>query len=340
MSTRLQKLMRRSDLLLIFLLFLTSFLLYSYLAPSEQKAQPGTAPQALVASEPVLPTEYTKFAVPEAGPPIRFLMLNVQNYFLQVDQPRSPHQKKIKSVQEREAVAEVIASARPELVGLVEMGGRAALQDLSARLTSRGLHYPYSLVLERWGEDRALAILSRYPIVKNFSIADFMLEGGTARCMLRGILDVLIHLPDGRYFRIMGAHLKSKRADDPIAADIQRNREARAVATHVMNATRSMPQMPILVYGDWNAGPDESSLAILTQGKTRSSALRRLVPRDDRGEGWTIYYENGNQYSAYDQIYVNSVLSRRMGRKAAMGIVSGEGAQKASDHRALWCEIR
>ncbi len=340
MSEQFHKLIRRRDVLLILLSLVASFLLYAYLVPVVAEAQLEPVQHVTVSAQSEAPVERAELTVPEAGSPIRFLMLNVQNYFLQADKPRSSHPRRFKPVRERDAVADVIASAGPDLVGLVEIGGSAALQDLSDRLASRGLRYPHSLVLERWGEDRALAILSRYPIAKNFSVADCMLEGGSSRCMLRGILDVLVHLPDGRYFRVMGAHLKSKRTDDSVASDMLRAREARTFAAHVQRATQSMPQMPILVYGDWNAGPDESSLAILTQGKTRSSALHRLLPCDDRGESWTIYYKAGNQYSAYDQIYVNSVLSRRMGKKAAMGIVSGEEVRRASDHRAVWCEIR
>ncbi len=341
MKTFFQRLMRRSDFLLVLLSVLISILLYLYFAPSAQEVYAVEAPQAVALSAPVeVEGEGSSFAVPKAGPPVRFLMLNTQNYFVPGDKPRSQHFRAMKPVRKREAVASVIASAKPEIVGLVEIGGQAALQDLVRRLASRGLHYPYTRVLERWGEDRALAILSRYPIVKDYSVAECLLEGGTARRMLRGILDVLVKLPDGRHFRIMGAHLKSKRTDDPIAADLLRSREARTLATHVLNATRAMPQMPILVYGDWNAAPDESSLTILTQGRTRASALRRLSPRDDRGESWTIYYKKGDQYNAYDQMYVNAVLSRRMGKKTGMGIVTGEAAGEASDHRAVWCEIR
>ena len=342
MERMFKKLLRRSDVLLILLVAIVSALLYSYYAPEEtgQEAQSAEGPPICATEAPETGVRRECRAVSKAGPPIRFLMFNARNYFVEEDLPRSQYHRDIKTVREREAVARVIASAKPQIVGLTEIGGQAALRDLARRLARRGMNYPHSMVLERWGEDRALAILSRYPIAKNFSVADCLLEGRTGRRMLRGILDVLVELPDGRSFRIIGAHLKSKKADDPTAADALRNREARTLAGHVQRATRSMPWMPILVYGDWNAGPDEPSLAILTQGKTRESALRRLTPLDDRGESWTIYYKNGGMYSAFDQIYVNPVLLHRMGKKAQMGIVSDRDAHEASDHRAIWCEIR
>ena len=338
----LQKLLRRCDALLILLAGITSALLCSYYAPEGmgQEVQPGPGPLICASAAPEANVQSEHRSIPKTGPPVRFLMLNVRNYFVAEDLPRSKYPRSIKPVREREAVARVIASAKPEIVGLVEIGGEAAMRDLVRRLKSLGMDYPHSVVLERWGEDRALGILSCYPIAKDFSVANCLLEGRTGQRMLRGILDVLVELPDGRCFRIMGAHLKSKKTDDPTAAEALRNREARTLASHVQKAVRSMPWAPILVYGDWNAGPDEPSLAILTQGKTRESALRRLIPHDDRGESWTIYYKNGDLYSAFDQIYVNSVLLRRMGKEAQMGIVSDRAAREASDHRAVWCELR
>ena len=313
----LQKLLRRCDALLILLAGIISALLCSYYAPEGmgQEIQPGPGPLICASAAPEANVQGEHRSIPKTGPPVRFLMLNVRNYFVAEDLPRSKYPRSIKPVREREAVARVIASAKPEIVGLVEIGGKAAMRDLIRRLKSLGMDYPHSVVLERWGEDRALGILSCYPIAKDFSVANCLLEGRTGQRMLRGILDVLVEVPDGRCFRIMGA-------------------------AHVQQATRSMPWAPILVYGDWNAGPDEPSLAILTQGKTRESALRRLIPLDDRGESWTIYYKNGDLYSAFDQIYVNSVLLRRMGKDAQMGIVSDRAAREASDHRAVWCELR
>ena len=342
MENRFLKVMRRCDVLLITLSVFTSVLLYLYLAPTAQETRPRETPQ-IVASSPSsieAGAGETPFAEPKIGDPVRFLMFNAQNYFVREEKTRSRYQLTAKPVRKREAVADVIASAHPHIVGLVEIGGRAAMQDLLERLARRGVRYPYSIVLERWNEDRALALFSRYPIEKDYSVADYMLEGESGGRMLRGILDVLIKLPDGRYFRIMGAHLKSKRAENSAEADGLRNLEARTMAMHVMKVTLAMPQVPILVYGDWNAGPSEPSLSILTQGKIRKSALLRLNPCDDRGESWTLYYRGGKQYSTFDQIYVNSVLSRRMGRGAAMGIVDGDAAEEASDHRAVWCEIR
>lgn len=349
MRKRVRRLVQRTDLLLISLCLLVS-LLFSYrFGAMDTVAQPAEAPDTLVHDTPsAQEPELAPQTPAKAGAPVRFLMFNTKNYFVAEDVKRSParHQRKIKPVAEREKVADVIASVQPEVVGLIEIGGPAALDDLAKRLAARGLYYHHRKVLTRWGEDRALAILSRHEIAEDNSIADCKLLGNTRRPMLRGILDVtlLVKGEKERRFRIMGVHLKSRMDPDPSMAQSLRAREARTLMAHVQAALRAHPERPLLIYGDWNDGPADPALAGMTKGTSRETTLHRLTPTDSRGEGWTIYYKEGNEYSTFDQIYVNHVLYRNMkGRnKSDMGIVSeekGKGAP-ASDHRAVWCDMR
>ena len=344
MFKRISAITRRVDLLLLGLSGVLSFILLSQFSLGEGgimvEASADAPARAAVAAAPQAEEKTAPKSAARAGAPVRFLMYNVQNYFVDGDVSRSRYSKKMKPVAEREQVATTIASASPEVVGLIEIGGTAALDDLAARLASRGLHYPHRTVLTRWGEDRALALLSMHPIVADHSKADCSLLGQTNRRMLRGILDVTVRTAkDKREFRIIGAHLKSRVGDNPAAAEALRAREARTLAAHVQQAMRTQPNLPILVYGDWNDGPADPALAVMTQGSTKARTLRRLKPEDSRGESWTIYYKEGDEYSTFDQIYVNSVLSSRMGRKAQMGIVENEPGKRTSDHRAVWCEM-
>ncbi len=331
--------------MLALLSLLLSFVLYErFFTPSDEAqllplTPPGeqAAPSSPAADE---KGEGSRKKIP-IGTPVRFLMFNTQNYFVADDTPRTRYKKRMKTVAERDAVADTIAAAEPEIVGLVEMGGRAALEDMARRLKKRGLVYTFSRVLERWGEDRALAILSRHPIVRDDSIANCLLEGRTGRHMLRGILDVTVMVEkDGRMFRIMGVHLKSRVTDDPRAAERQRNREARTLANHLHRVMSKDSKIPILVFGDWNADPTEAAPTVVAQGIQGSDSMRRVIPTDSRGESWTIAYRADNKYNAFDQIYVNRVLSSRMGRHFSMGIVDIESARRASDHRAIWCDLR
>lgn len=346
----LMSLLQRTDVLLLFLALLVSFLLvqrYGQRPPvAVYEAPPSTTleqPQLFSANAAEDAATTPQKTPARQGSAVRFLMYNAQNYFVDADVKRSPHPRRAKSVREREIVADVIASVKPEVVGLIEIGGPAALSDLQERLAARGLHYTAAKVLTRWGEDRALAVLSRHPIVEDHSVAECALLGQTNRRMLRGILDVTVSVQQKgkaeRRFRIVGAHLKSRVGDNPGAAQSLRAREARTLADHVQRAIAANPNEPLLVYGDWNDGPAEPTLAVLTHAPKRELSLSRLAPKDSRGESWTIFYKQGNEYSTFDQIYVNSALNRRMGRKAQMGIVDYEVGRGASDHRAVWCDM-
>ncbi len=284
-------------------------------------------------------------ASPAAGahpPAVRFLMHNVEDYFVAGEQQRSRYTIHPKPDASREAVADVIADARPDIVGLIEIGGERALDDLRQRLAARGLHYHHSRVLPRRGEDRALALLSRYPIVQDASRADYPLYGEQRRHMLRGILDVTVKHPDGRSFRLVGVHLKSHVAKDEAAATSLRTREAETLALHVGDALKKQPNIPLLLFGDWNDNPTSPSLAALKalKGKAGKPALLRLTPADSRGEEWTLFYRGGKPTNIFDHIYVTPQLRKRMGKEPATGIVDIPHARRASAHRALWCELR
>ncbi len=279
-------------------------------------------------------------SMPESGKPIRFLMLNVENYFVTGEQQRSRYVNVPKPIEEREAVADVISSVRPDIVGLIEVGGPLALADLQRRLEKRGVRYEYSRVLLRGGEDRALALLSMHPIASDDSRADYGLFGRQKRRMLRGILDITLRLSDGRLFRVLGVHLKSRVGDDAAAAASLREREAQTLARYIQEKMRELPNLPMVVFGDWNDNPHDASIRLMEQGGSADCALQRLSPKDSRGEEWTLYYRRGNTYNTFDHIFVNAPMKRRLKRKAASGIVDIPAARVASDHRAVWCELK
>ncbi len=272
--------------------------------------------------------------------PFRFLMLNANNYFVSEDTQRARFKISVKKEESRNAVAEVIASARPEVVGLIEMGGPYALSDLQGRLREKGLDYPYTKILLRSGEDRALAVLSQHPIVQDKSRPNCSLLGNKRQKMLRGILDITVQVGQNRFYRVVGAHLKSRVSDAPAAATARRKTEARTLAMYLQKEMRKTPHLPVVVYGDWNDGPAEDSLKVLTQGISEDSALSPVQAADSRGQTWTIYYRAAQEYSLFDRIFVNKVLRSRRGRSCEAGIVDIPASESAGDHRAVWCELR
>ncbi len=329
---------RRVDTLLLAVAFVLVFTLLERFKSSEEEAQflPEETGYSVAGDDTAEKTN-PEPAV-KAGPPVRFLMYNVQNYFVKGEKQRSRYTITPKKEDSRNAVADTIAAAKPEIIGSVEIGGSKALDDLAGRLAARGLEYPHRKVLAREGEDRALAILSRHPIVRDASKAEYPLLGTHRRVMLRGILDVTVQVPDKRKFRILGVHLKSHLGDSEAASEALRTQEARTLAFYVRRISKREPNIPLLVYGDWNDGPADASMRVLTQGISKEAALRRLQPLDSNGEAWTHYFRDGGEYLIYDRIYVNSVLSSRMGRKGKSGIEASRPG--GSDHRAVWCELR
>lgn len=302
--------------------------------PAKTMGDAAAAEMAKEALEPSL----SCVGMPDSGEPVRFLMQNVQNYFVAGEQQRSRYVTKPKPEAERVALVQSMVRLHPDIIGLVEIGGPVALQDLRLRLEEAGLSYPYFRVLVRNGEDRALGVLSRLPIVADASCANMPLEDRSNRKMLRGVLDVTVRAEDGRLFRVIGVHLKSRVADDPAAAQALRNKEARALALYLQREMKRSPKMPILVYGDWNDTPEDGSVKQAVQGASTLSALWRLSPQDSHGEEWTHHYRRGKAYYVFDHILFNKVLKKRVNSRPACGIVEQDNAE--SDHRALWCELR
>ena len=243
---KFSRIVRRVDFLLVALALLLSGVIYLRFAPPVEEAQviPVLVQDAQTTrsdsgGKQELDPPYKSAPI---GSPVRFLMLNARNYFVAKDVPRTRNKRRLKSVEEREAVADTIASVHPEVVGLVEMGGQAALEDLAQRLEARGLNYPHRRVLERWGEDRALAILSCHPIARDDSVANCLLGERTSQCMRRGILDVTVKVgKDGRMFRIMGVHLKPMISKQQNTSAIVRQEPWRTICKWPCGKTQRCP---------------------------------------------------------------------------------------------------
>ena len=175
----------------------------------------------------------------------------------------------------------------------------------------------------------------------NRSVTDMPVSGETKRkkTMLRGILDATVKTTDGRLFRLMGIHLKSRLSRDGSAEDTRR-REAYALRDYLNEAIASQDGMPLLLYGDFNDGPADSAVQVIQGPAKTEYRLNRLKPRDSRGETWTIYYEDGDTYHSFDHLFINNTLKKRLGRKPPMGILDSPPSRQASDHRGIWVELR
>ena len=76
---------------------------------------------------------------------------------------------KEKPQNEVDALIEIISAANPDILGVCEIGKYADLTDLQNRLAAAGVKLPHAHRVHGSDPTRALALLSRYPIVKTNS---------------------------------------------------------------------------------------------------------------------------------------------------------------------------
>ena len=151
---------------------------------------------------------------PLLGEEIVVASYNVENYLLADRQKDGVTIRNApKPEEEIAAVVKVLSQIQPDIVGLMEIGDESMLDDLRNRLRTAGLDYSHREWVKGADEERHIALLSKYPIVERNSRDDvrFELDGKISR-MNRGILDVTVQVNQHYRLRLVGAHLKSRRA--------------------------------------------------------------------------------------------------------------------------------
>ncbi len=333
---------RKGSSVLAALIVLCAVLIYAFTEWGGANPTPEHSP-----ATPALPHRVgavEQVNIPAAGEPVRMMTMNACNYFVSDEVKRSNFTVKPKPDEAREALAELVALSQAEILGLAEMGGEKAVEDLQIRLKKRGIDLPYRVLVMRKGEERGLALLSKYPIVANNSVENMPINDPHAKrttMMLRGILDATVKVPDGRMFRLLGVHLKSRvRRSSNADTEEVRRKEAYALRDYLNGIMNSQVGMPLLLYGDFNDGPGNSSVKIIGGAHGSPQYMTRLKPKDSRGESWTFYYDDDDIYYVFDLIMVNDVLKKRLGRKSQRVILDSPQAEKAGDHRGIWLELK
>ncbi|MGD9749123.1 MAG: hypothetical protein AB7V57_22465, partial [Verrucomicrobiales bacterium] len=107
-------------------------------------------------------------------PQVRFMAYNLKNYL--------PMNRRVdgvavqdapKPAEEIEAVVNMIAAGKPDVLGVCEIGLEAEIKDLQSRLKKAGLDLPeFEWVRAASDQPRNLALLSRFPIVARHSKND------------------------------------------------------------------------------------------------------------------------------------------------------------------------
>jgi len=237
------------------------------------------------------------------------------------------------------AIVKIIGEIRPDVLGLMEIGGEDMLSDLQARLRTAGIDLPHRVWVRGADEERHLALLSRFPITQDRSQNDvsFQLDGRVQR-MPRGILDATVQVAPGYRLRLLGAHLKSKRTTPNYDQARLREREADMLRKHVDGILQKEPSTNLLLFGDLNDTKNEYPIRQIMGPNRASTSLRDIWLRDSRGETWTHYWKSADIYSRIDYILVSPALAPEVIWKKC-GINDSPSWRDASDHRAIYATI-
>ena len=156
-----------------------------------------------------------------SGPPahLRFLSYNVKNYLTMSRYVAGERTDRKKPEKEINALVKIVVAAKPDVLGLCEIGTLEDLAELQKHLADAGLILEHSEHAGGADDTRHLALLSRLPIVATDSQGaqgSLTYKSVDANnnpsefAMQRGILDVTVQAGD-KQVRFLGVHLKSKR---------------------------------------------------------------------------------------------------------------------------------
>lgn len=268
---------------------------------------------------------------------IRFLAYNLRNYLPMKRQVNGVSiENAPKPEDEIAALVKIIAAAKPDIVGICEIGGAAYVQDLQSRLKMAGFDLPHAERVKAATEyARNLALLSRFPIVARNSRGDLSYLIGDQRLPFqRGILDVTI-APNPHYrLRLIGLHLKSKREVPEADQALMRRNEAQLARQHIDAVLKQEPGVNLIVYGDLNDTKNEAPVRTL-RGRFRSDGyLSAITVEDHYGFGWTHYWNYADIYARLDFILASKGITPELDKNKCF-IPHDEDWYLASDHRPL-----
>ncbi|MCX7868681.1 MAG: endonuclease/exonuclease/phosphatase family protein [Terrimicrobiaceae bacterium] len=238
------------------------------------------------------------------------------------------------------AVVEVVGSVRPDILGLLEMGSPEMLEDLRKRLAAAGMDFPHSEHLAAADSSRHIALLSRFPITARNSRAVVPIElDGRRYLMGRGILDATVQVRPDWELRLVGAHLKSRRAVPEYDQAQFRAREAIELRRHLATILAENPATRLLLFGDLNDTKNEFPIREIIGARGAPDYMMDIWLADSRGERWTHYWGAADVYSRIDYILVSPALARSVDFQAS-GICDIPAWQTASDHRLIYTALK
>jgi len=298
-------------------------------APAPAKTTPVATPAPAV-PEPAISEE-------EAldGTHVRLVTYNVENWLTMDRYVKGKQvQGAPKPESERHAVTEAILSAKPDILGVSEIGDEKDVKDLQKHLADAGLTLPHFHLNRGADATRSLVILSRFPIGKTVAHENLSYQLGAKKYgMQRGILDATIDTPAGA-FRFLGVHLKSKREVEEGDQEEMRRQEAHLFRREIDSILESDPQARLVVYGDFNDTRQSPTVKTVHGPGNGPRSLNMIALKDSRGQYWTHYWDFQDVYTRIDYVLVSQALRRSVEWDMSK-IIDNEAVAGASDHRPL-----
>lgn len=279
-----------------------------------------------------------------ADAPLEFTVAtyNVENYLI-----RSIPSRVGKSEAARSQVTSIVFQLHPDVLALQEIGSSDALDDLRLRLHSCGLDLPYSEFAPGHDPAIAVAVLSRFPILRanRHTNLSFVLDGRRFKTS-RAFSEVELGISPTYRLIVVNAHLKSRRTVPE--ADEAEIREQEAICLRLLIDRIQMRnrRANVVICGDFNDSPDSPALRIVRGAgpggllDTRPSERNgdRAPSADSRFSArrihWTHYFSRDDLYSRIDYILLSRPLAREWLPDGSY-VFSGPDWGLASDHRPV-----
>lgn len=247
------------------------------------------------------------------------------------DRDRDGQANEFKPDREIQAVLSVIASVSPDVLACMEIGDGPALDKLRGALKARGLDYPHARHLVRPDSHTHLALLSRFPIVAYEPVTNEVYSIGTNTVPVqRGFLCADIRVSDTYEFKIIAAHLKSKRYS-PLGQTEMRRNEARLLNKTARRFMAEKTNLNLIVVGDLNDTQDSSALH---EARGKPQVLEDLRPADALGDRWTHIFYPEDAYERIDYMLCSPAMLREV-VTGKCHVVRSMQTEPASDHRPV-----
>jgi len=265
---------------------------------------------------------------------------NVENYLMMPRWVDGHYRSNAgKPVTEKEGVTKMVTLIHPDILGLMEIGDQRQLNDLTRRLQEAGMTFSDTEYLQGSDTQRHIALLSRFPIVERHSEGSIPIQvQGKTFYSSRGFLDVTIALPSNLKLRVLCVHLKSKIPVPEYSQFTFRAAEAAALKAKIEMILTTDPTTPLLLMGDFNDTKNSLPIKTVLGNPGTPDALTALELHDDRGETWTEYWKEADEYSRIDYIMVNDILKKRID-PAHSAIERPPFWNEASDHCPVFTTV-